>query len=134
MTQQRPAIPLEHALIFDAATCLLMGAILTVGASALASPLGIPGFVLTGAGLLLFPCAAVMLAAARVPSLTIALGWLVVFGNIAWVLGSLALLLIAPVTLAGEVFVLVQATAVALIAAAEWQGLRSTPRPRPAHG
>ena len=71
------------------------------------------------AGLLLFPCAALMLlASARPHALLVAL---VVFGNVAWVVASaLVVLLMGPAVL-GAVFVLGQAVVVAVLAWVEWQ-------------
>ncbi|MCP8937454.1 hypothetical protein NK718_02915 [Alsobacter sp. SYSU M60028] len=134
MRTQLSALPLETVLVIDAATCAAMGVVLVGFAPSLASLLGIPGVVLTAAGAILFPCAFLMLAAARLPSLTSPLGWLVVLGNLGWAAASVGLLLAVPVTPVGEAVVLLQAAAVLILAQLEWKSLRRLPRPNPAHG
>ena len=113
-------LPLRTLLRLDAATCAVMGAALTLASTALSGLLGIPTAVLLPAGLALFPIAAFMLVAAKGRATA---ARLVVAGNAAWVLASLALALVVRPTPAGVAFVLLQAFAVAVLAALEWRAL-----------
>jgi hypothetical protein len=121
------ALPLEGAtflrrtLAVDAATCVAMGALLVAFQAPLAGLLGLPAALLFYAGLALFPCAALMLAAHR----SRALAWLVVAGNAAWVAASVAVLLVASPTALGYAFVIAQALAVAVLAWLESLGIRT---------
>ena len=112
-------LPLRGVLAFDAATCVIMGLLLSMWPVPLSALLGLPAAFVLGAGLLLFPCAALMLlASARTHALLVAL---VVFGNVAWVVASaLVVLLMGPAVL-GAVLVLGQAVVVAVLAWVEWQ-------------
>lgn len=112
-------LPLRGVLAFDAATSVLMGLLLTMWPMPLSALLGLPAALLLGAGLLLFPCAALMLlASARPHPLLVGL---VVFGNVAWAVASvLVVALMGPVVL-GAVFVLGQAVVVAVLAWVEWR-------------
>jgi hypothetical protein len=108
----------------DALTCLLMGLLLVSFADALAGLLGLPARLLLVAGILLLPCAALMYATARSHGPNRALAWLVVLGNVAWVLASIAVAATLAPTLPGLAFVLAQAGAVAVLAALELRALR----------
>lgn len=117
---------LRRVLAADAASCLGMGVLCAAGAGALAGPLGLPRALLLEAGLVLLLCAAAIgwLASRRDAPRGLVLS--VIAGNVAWVLGSLLLLVspfVAPTTLGG-VFVVAQAAAVAALAELEWIGLR----------
>jgi hypothetical protein len=116
---------LRGLLAFDAATCLGMGVLLVAAGTPLASLLGLPAALLGWAGLLLFPSAALMAAGAarrRPPTLLVRL---VVAGNAAWVLASVAVLVLTAPTLLGIAVVLAQALAVAVLAALERRALRA---------
>lgn len=114
-------------LVADGALCLAMGVGLIALRGLLAEPTGLaPGF-LAGAGALLVPVGAFILA--------VVAGWVpfrfglavIVAGNVAWAIASVILPLtgvIAPAPL-GLALVLLQAAAVAVIAALEARGLRS---------
>lgn len=121
---------LRRVLLADAATCVLMGAVLTLDTAALASPLGLPAALLFYAGAALFPIAAFILALLARPAIPAALVWLLIAGNIAWTADSLLLLATPWVhpTALGTAFVIAQAAAVALIAAVEYAGLRGSAR------
>jgi hypothetical protein len=110
---------LRRTLAVDAATCAAMGALLAGFQAPLAGLLGLPAGLLFYAGIALFPCAALMLAAMK--SRTLA--WLVVAGNAAWIVGSVAVLLLASPTALGYAFVIAQAVAVAVLAELEYVGL-----------
>lgn len=111
----------------DALTCLFMGLLLVAFSDALGALLGLPARLLLVAGLVLLPCAALMYATARSAGPNRFLGWVVVIGNLAWVVASLAVAaLLAPSPL-GVAFLLAQAAAVAILAAMEARGLRGEP-------
>lgn len=133
MTTSAPAplsaslLSLRNLLLADAATCAAMGLALASGAAPLAALTGLPAALLSYAGLALLPIAAVMLLIALRPALQPAGTWLVIAGNAAWVVASLALLLsgwVAP-TATGAAFVVVQALAVAVLAKLEHGALRA---------
>ncbi|MFZ5723875.1 MAG: hypothetical protein ACOY33_09465 [Pseudomonadota bacterium] len=114
----------RRVLQADAASCLALGLLLVAGAGALSGPLGLSASLLFWAGALLFPCALLMLYAAQRP--LPALLRLIVAGNVAWLVASIAVLeLAAGLTAFGMAFVLLQAVAVAALTALEWRGLRA---------
>lgn len=118
---------LNRILALDALTCALMGIVLILSASALSSLLALPHGLLFFAGCALLPIAIFMAALSRQPSPWPAGVRLVVLGNAAWVLASLAVLVIADPNPLGAGFLLAQAVVVALLAMAE-----STAARRPA--
>jgi hypothetical protein len=113
---------LRQILGADAATCFAFGLLLVAGAGLLAPLLGLPQTLLFYAGVVLFPCAVLMIVAAR--SLARPLVWLVVAGNAAWVVASIAVLVSFDVTSLGAAFVLAQAAAVALLTGLEGRAAR----------
>lgn len=118
---------LRRVLLIDSATCLAMGALLLVAAGALAAILALPEALLRFAGLSLLPIAAFMGWVATRGSIPRAGAWLVVAGNVLWVVASIGLLLgawVSPNAL-GYAFVIAQAACVALLAALEYAGLPS---------
>ena len=115
---------LRRVLCLDAATCVATGAMLSLGSDALASMLGLPAVLLLYAGLSLFPTAAFMLWVATRATIPVAGAWLVIVGNVAWVVGSLLLFIPLSPTALGVAFVLVQAAAVAVLAELEYVGLQ----------
>ena len=116
---------LRLVLWIDAATCVATGLLLSALAAPLSPLLGLPAPLLFFAGLSLFPIAAFMAWTARRPSQPAV--WLVIGGNVLWVLGSLLVLAMSPTKL-GTVFVVAQAAAVALLAELEYVALRRTAR------
>jgi hypothetical protein len=114
---------LRRLLALDAATCLAMGLLMTAAAAPLGGLLGLPPSLLTGAGVVLLPCAALMAATAWARQPPPALVWLVIGGNALWVLASLLVLLLFAPTPLGIGFVLVQATVVAVLLALERRAL-----------
>lgn len=115
---------LSQVLRLDALSCLAMGLPMAVFAEPLGGLLGLPALLLLACGLALFPCAALMWLAARSARPPAALVWLVILGNVAWVLGSIYLCFSLPLTGLGQVFVLGQALAVAVLAELEFTGWR----------
>lgn len=117
---------LRRVLWLDAATCLATGALMTIAAAPLATLLHLPQGLLFFAGASLFPVAAfIAFVASRhvIPSAGV---WLVIIGNALWTMASLALLTDQRITpnAMGIAFILVQATAVAILAELEYAGLR----------
>ena len=115
---------LRTILLFDAATCAVMGAALALASGPIARFTYIPPSLLFYAGLSLFPIAAfIAIVAMRPAPATV---WLVILGNLGWVAGSALLLVsswIAPNGL-GYAFIAVQAAAVAIITKLEHGALR----------
>ena len=101
---------LRRLLAVDAATGLAMGVLLVAASAPLATLLGLPATLLFGAGVVLFPSAALMALAAR--SLRPLLVSVVVVGNAAWVLASLGVLVLLAPNALGIAFVLMQAAVV----------------------
>jgi hypothetical protein len=116
---------LPQVLRVDAFTCAAMGLLLVAAATPLSGWLGLPEPLLFWAGVVLFPCALLMLLAARRPRFGPLVG-LIVLGNFAWVAASAVVAAVFSPTTLGLVFVLVQAAVVAVLAWLEWRGLRST--------
>jgi hypothetical protein len=115
---------LPLVLRFDALTCVAMGLLLSVFPDPLAGLLGLPAQLLLACGLALFPCAALMVMAARSERPPAALVWLVILGNAAWVAGSLYLWFHWPLTGLGQIFVMGQALAVLVLVELEYSGWR----------
>jgi len=113
---------LRNTLLIDAATCFATGVLLSVASAALSSLLGLPAALLFYAGVSLVPIAGFMLWAALRPLIPVV--WVVIVGNAAWVLASIAVLFGFSPTGLGYAFVIVQAAAVALLAELEYAGLR----------
>jgi hypothetical protein len=115
---------LHWTLLADAASGIAMGLPLVAFAEPLAALLGLPAQLLLACGLALFPFAALMLLAARSERPPAALVWLVILGNVAWVLGSIWLWFAMPLTGLGHVFLVGQALAVVLLTELEFTGWR----------
>lgn len=121
----RPAF-LSQVLLFDAATCVAMGLALLFAAGPLSALLQLPLPLLRYAGLLLLPVAAFMAWVGSRRPVPRAGTWLVVAGNWAWVVASIALLMsdrVSPNAF-GVAFVLLQAVVVVVLAGLETAGLR----------
>jgi len=118
-----PSFPfVRKILAVDALTCVAAGALMSIGAGPLAQATDLPQPLLFGAGLSLFPVAALFGWMSRTRHLNAPLINLAVVGNAAWVLASLAVLVAFPPTPFGYVFVLAQASAVAVLAWLERRG------------
>jgi hypothetical protein len=118
---------LGRILLADAATCVLMGLLLVVAAGLLGNLFALPSSLLFYSGWLLFPCAALMLFASKQSASSSAWVWLVIVGNLAWVVASLLVVTawFSPNGL-GMAFVLFQALVVAVLAGLEYYGLRNS--------
>jgi len=115
---------LKRVLLLDAASCLGMGAVLTLGAGSLAGPFGLSATILTGAGLALLPIGLFIAFVASRAMSHPALVWLIVGGNALWVGDSILLMTQAPnITMIGSAFVAVQAAAVAALTLLEAWGV-----------
>jgi hypothetical protein len=115
---------LANVLLLDAATCVAAGALMAFGSNLVAGLTAIPAPLLYWAGLVLFPVAALMIYAGLQTSPRRALVWLIILGNVGWVIASLAVFgFIAPNVL-GYVFIIAQAGAVAVLAFLEHGALQ----------
>ncbi len=117
---------LRSVLWLDAATGVATGALQLLLTGLLASLLGLPETLLVASGWVLFGYVVAICFIATRQFVPAALVWLLIGANLLWVLGCLALLLgdqVTP-TLAGKVFIAVQAVAVGLLAELQWVGLR----------
>ena len=115
---------LQNVLLLDAATCIAAGALMAFGSDFVAGLTAIPAPLLTWAGLILFPCAALMIFAGLQASPSRPIVWLIVLGNIGWVIASLGVFaFIAPNAL-GTIFILAQAVVVAVLALLEHNALQ----------
>ena len=121
-----PSLLLRRALLADAIFSGTSAIVLTLGAGALASLLSLLDMLLRETGLFLILYAALvgwLGTRQTVPKVPV---WLVVAGNAAWTLASIALLfsgLVAP-NLLGEIFVAAQAIATGVFAELQYVGLR----------
>lgn len=115
---------LQNVLLLDAATCVAAGALMAFGSSFVAGLTAIPAPLLYWAGLILFPIAALMAYAGLQASPPRPIVWLIVLGNIGWVIASLAVFaFIAPNAL-GYIFILAQAAVVGVLALLEHSALQ----------
>ena len=116
---------LKRVLTLDAASCLAMGLLLTLGAGALAPMFGIDRQIVGGAGLALIPIGLFILWLGTRQAAAPAFVYLVIAGNIAWSVESVVLIANADgITALGIAFVGVQAAAVAGLSLLEWIGVR----------
>ena len=115
---------IRRVLFVDAATCIGTGLFLALLAAPLARFLGLPADLLLYAGLALLPIAAFIVWVATRDQISAAGVWLVIAGNAAWVLASLALLFAVSPTVLGYAFVIGQAVIVGALAEMEYVGLR----------
>lgn len=115
---------LKRVLLLDAASCLAMGAMLAIGAEALAPSFGLDAKLITGAGIALLPIGAFILWLGTRTAAPAALVYLVIAGNLLWTLESFLLIGNAEgITAIGTAFVAVQALAVVTLTGLEWIGV-----------
>jgi hypothetical protein len=117
---------LHSVLWLDAATGVATGALQLLLTGMLASLLGLPEALLEVSGWAIFGYVALISFIATRQFVPTGLVWLLIGANLLWVAGCLALLIgdfVTP-TLAGKVFIAVQAVAVGLLAEMQWVGLR----------
>ena len=122
----QPSLFLRRALLADAIFSGVSAVLLTLGASALASLANLPEALLRETGLFLIGYAALVGWLCTRPSMPNGLVGLVIAGNAAWALASIALLFsgwVAP-NMLGETAVAMQAIAVGVFAELQYVGLR----------
>jgi hypothetical protein len=122
----QPSLLLRRALLADAVFSGISALLLSFGAATLASLLMLPEALLRETGLFLIAYAALVGWLGTRPSMPKALVWLVVAGNAAWTVASIALLFSGAVSpnLLGEVFIALQAAATGVFAELQFVGLR----------
>jgi hypothetical protein len=122
----QPSLFLRRAILGDAIFSGASALLLTFGAGALAPLLVLPEALLRESGVFLIAYAALVGWLGTRPSMPKALVALVITGNAAWTMASVALLVSGAVTpnLLGEAFVVLQAIAVGAIAELQYIGLR----------
>jgi hypothetical protein len=117
---------LRRALLADAVFSGVSAIVMMLGAGALASFLHLPEALLRETGLFLVAYAALVGWLGMRPSVPKALVMIVVVGNAAWTLASIALLFSGAVTpnLLGEIVIIAQAIATGAFAELQYIGLR----------
>jgi hypothetical protein len=117
---------LRRALLADALFSGVSAVLLTLDAAALAPLLDLPQALLRETGLFLIAYTALVGWLGTRQAMPKVLVWIVIAGNTAWTIASIALLLSGAVTpnLPGEVFVAAQAIATGLLAELQYIGLR----------
>jgi hypothetical protein len=121
-----PSSLLRKALLSDALLSGINGLLLTFAADPLASPLGLPVGLLRWSGIICIPFAAFVAWLGTRDRVHRPLVFLAVAINVIWALDSVLLLFTGWVepTVLGEVFVVLQAIVVAVLAELEFLGLR----------
>jgi hypothetical protein len=117
---------LRRALFADAIFSGISALVMTLDAGALASLLHLPEALLRETGLFLIAYAALVGWLGTRPSVTKALVMIVVIGNAAWTLASIALLFSGAVSpnILGEIVIVAQAIATGAFAELQYIGLR----------
>jgi hypothetical protein len=117
---------LRRAILADAVFSGASALLLSFGAGALAPLLNLPETLLRETGLFLIAYAALVGWLGTRSSMPKPLLWIVIAGNAAWTVASIALLFSAAVTpnLLGEAAVAMQAIAVGVFAELQYVGLR----------
>lgn len=119
---------LRRALLADAVFSSVSAVVMTLDAGALAPFLNLPEVLLRETGLFLIAYAAPVGWLWSRPSVPKPLVMIVIAGNAAWTLASIALLfsgMVAP-NLAGEIVVVAQAIATGVLAELQYVGLRKS--------
>jgi hypothetical protein len=119
---------LRRALLADAAFSGVSALVLTFGAGAFASLFNLPQGLLLETGLFLIVYAAFVGWLGSRQSTLKALVWIVIIGNAAWTLASIALLFSGAVSpnVLGMVMVVAQAIATGVFAELQYIGLRKS--------
>jgi hypothetical protein len=110
---------IRNILALDAVTCLGAGALMAFAAGPLATLTALDSDLLHLAGLALFPVAGLFFFMSRMAVLPRWLVQFAVIGNIAWVAGSLVVLMVGGGNVLGNLFVMAQALAVSVLSALE---------------
>jgi hypothetical protein len=121
-----PSSFLRRAILGDAIFSGASALLLTLGAGALAPLTNLPEALLRETGLFLVAYAALVGWLGTRPSMPKPLVWIVIAGNAAWTVASIALLFSGAVTpnLLGEAGLAMQAIAVGVFAELQYVGLR----------
>ena len=121
-----PSLFLRRAILADAVFSGASALLLTLGAGALAPWLNLPDALLRETGLFLVVYAALVGWLGTRQSMPKALVMIVIAGNAAWTIASIALLFSGAVTpnLLGEAAIAIQAIAVGAFAELQYIGLR----------
>ena len=124
----QPSTFLSRALLADAIFSGVAAVTLTLGAGMLAPLLNLPEALLRETGLFLIAYTALVGWLGTRSSLMKALVLFVIVGNVAWTLGSIALLFSGAVSpnLLGQVFVVAQAIATGVFAELQYIGVRKS--------
>jgi hypothetical protein len=127
-TMIHPSLFLRRAILADAIFSGVSALLLTFGAGQLAPWLDLPESLLRETGLFLIAYTTLVGWLGTRQSMPKALVAIVIAGNAAWMLASIALLFSGAVTpnLLGEAFVLAQAIAVGALAELQYIGLRKS--------
>ena len=122
----QPSSFLRRALLADAVFSGVSALLLTFGAGAFATLLNLPQGLLLETGLFLIAYAAFVGWLGSRQSTLQALVWIVIVGNAAWTLASIALLFSGAVSpnLLGQIFIVAQAIATGVFAELQYVGLR----------
>ena len=123
-----PSSFLSRALLADAVFSGVSAVGLTFAAGVLATFLNLPEALLRESGLFLIAYSAFVGWLGTRQTVLKALVWLVITGNAAWTLGSIALLFSGAVTpnLLGQIVVVAQAIATGVFAELQYIGLRKS--------
>ena len=124
----QPSSFLRRALLADAVFSGISALALTFGAGAFAKLVDLPEALLLETGLFLIAYTALVGWLATRSTVAKALVLLVIVGNAAWTLGSIALLFSGAVSpnLLGEISVVAQAIATGVLAELQYVGLRKS--------
>ncbi len=122
----QPSLFLRRVFLLDAVVSGMMALLLTLDAGALASWLELPEALLRETGLFLIAYTALVGWLATRQSMPKTLPIIVIAGNAAWTVASIALLFSGAVTpnLLGEVFIAAQAIVPGALAELQYIGLR----------
>ncbi len=122
----QPSLFLRRALLADAIASGAMALLLTLGAAPLASLLDLPGALLRETGLFLIAYTALVGWLATRQSMAKLLVTIVIAGNAAWTVASIALLFSSALTpnLLGQAFIAAQALVPGVLAELQYIGLR----------
>ena len=124
-TQPQPGLLLQVALVANAGFSGLCGALLATESAGLDGWLGVDRRVLLALGFALLGYAALLLLGAARRSLMREVGRIAVFADVSWVIGAtVAIELSHALTSQGSVALVLVTAAVAVLAAAQWLGLR----------
>ena len=124
----QPSIFLRRALLADAVVTGAVALLQTFGAGALSPMLNLPQVLVLETGLFLIAYTALVGWLGTRPSMPRALVAIVIAGNAAWALGSIALMFSGAVTpnLLGYAFIAVHAISTGVFAELQYIGLRKS--------